>query len=75
MQETKITRAAWRYVPSTYLVGEKDQAAPKEYQEMFAKIAGAKIEKCDAGHSPMLSDCGMLVERILCAIEGNTKEC
>lgn len=51
-------------------MGEKDQAAPKEYQEMFAKTAGAMAESCEANHSPVLSDCGMLVERILGAVEG-----
>ena len=65
MQTTKLTRAAWRYIPSTYLVCENDQACPPQYQEMFAANAKAQVERCSAGHSPMLSQTDMLVGKIV----------
>ncbi|KAI4157802.1 MAG: hypothetical protein LQ342_007997 [Letrouitia transgressa] len=64
VQTTQITRAAWRYIPSTYLICESDQAAPPQYQEMFANNAKAHIERCSAGHSPQLSQVDMLVRKI-----------
>lgn len=64
-----MTRAAYSYVPSTYLVCDKDKAAPPEVQCMFAKRAGSLIEHCDAGHSPHLSQTTMLVTRIVKTIE------
>ena len=64
MQTTKLTRAAWRYIPSTYLVCENDKAAPPQYQEMFAAISNAQVEKCSSGHSPHLSQPKMLVQKI-----------
>ena len=64
MQTTKLTRAAWRYIPSTYLICENDQAVPAQYQESFAAMAKARVEKCSSGHSPHLSQPDMLVEMI-----------
>ncbi|KAK1138707.1 hypothetical protein N8T08_002056 [Aspergillus melleus] len=64
VQSTPLTRAAYEYIPSTYLITENDQAAKSEYQEMFAGTAKAHIERCTAGHSPMLSQPKMLVKRI-----------
>lgn len=64
VQNTKITRAAWRYIPSTYLICEKDQAAPPKYQEMFAASAKAQVKRCSSGHSPHLSQPEMLVQNI-----------
>ena len=64
VQTTELTHAAWRYVPSTYLICENDQAAPPQYQGMFAATAGAHIERCSSGHSPHLSQPEMLVGKI-----------
>ena len=64
VQTTKLTRAAWRYIPSTYLICENDKAAPPQYQEMFAASAKAHVEKCGSGHSPHLSQPEMLVQKI-----------
>ncbi|PWY95830.1 hypothetical protein BO94DRAFT_530561 [Aspergillus sclerotioniger CBS 115572] len=64
VQTTCVTRAAYEYIPSTYLVCENDQAAPPQYQEMFAALAKAEVDRCSAGHSPMLSQPAMLVEKI-----------
>ncbi|CAF9910019.1 hypothetical protein IMSHALPRED_008531 [Imshaugia aleurites] len=64
VQTTKLTRAAWRYIPSTYLICESDQAVPPQYQEMFAASAKAQVEQCRSGHSPHLSQPEMLVQKI-----------
>ena len=54
--------------PSTYLICESDQACPRRYQETFAKMAKSKVERCTAGHSPMLSQLDMLVKKIEMAL-------
>jgi hypothetical protein len=65
VQRTKMTHAAYKYIPSTYLICDNDQAAPPQYQELFARIANSKVERCSAGHSPMLSQTEMLVGKIV----------
>jgi len=74
VQETKLTRAAYTYIPCTYLVCENDQAAPVVYQERFAEMAGATVVRCGAGHSPMLSQVDVLVRRIGEAVERAVEE-
>ena len=64
VQTIKLTRAAWRYIPSTYLICENDQAAPPNFQEMFAASAKAQVKKCSSGHSPHLSQPEVLVAKI-----------
>ncbi|KAI4131356.1 MAG: hypothetical protein LQ338_001241 [Usnochroma carphineum] len=64
VEETQLTRAAWRYIPSTYIIAENDQAVPVQYQEGFAKQAGATVERCSSGHSPHLSQPEVLVKKI-----------
>jgi pimeloyl-ACP methyl ester carboxylesterase len=48
-----LTAAAWRTVPSTYIVSERDAAIP-EGQEMFATRA-TYVRRLPSSHSPMLS--------------------
>lgn len=57
------------YVPVTYLICENDQAVPVQLQEGFAQRANAKVERCSAGHSPMLSQTEMLAGNIVNAAE------
>ena len=64
IQRTKLTNAAYKFIPSTYLICESDQACLPKYQEMFASKAKSKVERCTAGHSPMLSQLDMLVKKI-----------
>ena len=51
------TYAAWKHIPSTYLVCENDQAIPLAAQEAMIADPEAKftVERCIASHSPMLS--------------------
>lgn len=70
VKKTEMERTAYKYIPSTYLICEEDKAVAPQYQEMFAKAAGAKVVRCNAGHSPMLSQPEMLVDKIETAIKG-----
>ena len=49
-----VGSAAWREVPSTYLVCARDRGTPAERQREFARRAGTVVE-IDAGHHPFLS--------------------
>jgi pimeloyl-ACP methyl ester carboxylesterase len=49
-----LSRAAWRELPSTYVVCEQDQAIPVFAQEAMSAHAGTVL-RLDAGHSPFLS--------------------
>ena len=64
VQTTKLTHAAWKYIPSTYLICDNDRAVLPQYQEMFAAKANAQIMHCSSGHSPHLSQPEMLAQKI-----------
>jgi pimeloyl-ACP methyl ester carboxylesterase len=49
-----VQSAAWKDVPSTYLVCADDRGTPAEAQREFARRAGSVVE-LDAGHHPFLS--------------------
>jgi pimeloyl-ACP methyl ester carboxylesterase len=49
-----LTRAAWRTIPSTYVVCERDAAIPVVAQEMMAECAG-RVLRMPTSHSPFLS--------------------
>ncbi|KAL1858046.1 hypothetical protein Daus18300_010158 [Diaporthe australafricana] len=55
VQTQPITRTAYKYIPSTYIMAEDDHALPLQYQEMFAKTTGAEVKRIQSGHSPQLS--------------------
>ncbi|KAK3629705.1 hypothetical protein LTR56_017135 [Elasticomyces elasticus] len=52
-----LTYAAWKHIPSTYLVCEKDNAMPLAAQEGMIRQQGANftVERCSASHSPFIS--------------------
>ena len=52
--EQPVKSAAWRHVPSTYLVCAQDQGTPADLQREFAGRAASVVE-LDAGHHPFLS--------------------
>lgn len=55
---SKVTYTAWRHIPGVYLMTEKDQAIPIQWQEaMLAGLEGHKfeVERCDADHTPFVS--------------------
>lgn len=49
-----VGAAAWRQVPSTYLVCTQDRGTPAERQRAYARRADHVVE-IDAGHHPFLS--------------------
>ncbi|KAI1097139.1 alpha/beta-hydrolase [Jackrogersella minutella] len=78
VKETPMKRCAYTYVPSTYVVCTEDKALPPHVQEMFARLAGAVVEKIDSGHSPMLSKpdevVALLEEAAVLAIRQGSKQ-
>ncbi|KAF2502746.1 alpha/beta-hydrolase, partial [Lophium mytilinum] len=54
---TETTHAAWREVPSTYLICENDNCLPAFVQELMTNTPGSlfEVERCSAGHFPTLS--------------------
>ncbi|MYV45578.1 alpha/beta fold hydrolase [Streptomyces sp. SID2888] len=49
-----LTGAAWKDIPSTYVVCEKDQAIPPQLQEAMAERSTQKY-RLPSSHSPFLS--------------------
>jgi hypothetical protein len=52
-----------------YQICESDQAAPVQYQEGIAEMAGSKMVRCTAGHSPMLLQTSILAGKIVECVE------
>ncbi|MEU0050036.1 alpha/beta hydrolase [Streptomyces sp. NPDC006184] len=52
--QQRVTRAAWRTVPSTYVLCEDDRALPPALQERMSTRA-TQVERLNTGHSPFLS--------------------
>ncbi|WP_043626018.1 alpha/beta hydrolase [Nonomuraea candida] len=50
----KVTAAAWRDIPSTYVIAAQDQALPPALQERMAAQA-AEVRRLPGGHSPFLA--------------------
>ena len=50
----QVTKAAWRTVPSTYVVCERDRAIPVAAQETMARRAD-RVLRMPTSHSPFLS--------------------
>jgi pimeloyl-ACP methyl ester carboxylesterase len=48
------TKAAWRTVPSTYVISERDASVPLELQEKMAARAN-DLQRMPTSHSPFLS--------------------
>lgn len=59
-----VTAAAWREVPSTYLVCAQDRGTPAAEQREHARRAGDVVE-LDVGHHPFLSDPGAVRDVVL----------
>jgi pimeloyl-ACP methyl ester carboxylesterase len=50
----QVAAAAWRQIPSTYLVCADDRGTPARLQREFARRAGRVVE-LETGHHPFLS--------------------
>ncbi|MFI2240441.1 alpha/beta hydrolase [Streptomyces chrestomyceticus] len=67
-----VTRAAWRTVPSTYVLCEGDQALQPAMQTKMAANA-TRVERLGTGHSPFLAapaELAALLGRIAAALPG-----
>lgn len=51
----RVSWAAWRWVPSTYVVCEHDRAIPLQAQEAIVERSGVAVVRLSSGHSPFLS--------------------
>lgn len=60
----ETSHAAWRYIPSTAIILDRDLAIPPPIQEALATAAGARIEHLDAGHGVLLSDPDLISQKI-----------
>ena len=71
-QLTPTLNAAYRYLPSTYMFCENDQALPIGVQGEMVAESGASFakERCESGHSPYLSMPGKVVEVLQRIVEG-----
>ncbi|MFC7382403.1 alpha/beta fold hydrolase [Sphaerisporangium rhizosphaerae] len=59
-----VGAAAWREIPSTYLVCARDNGTPPALQRAQAERAGRALE-IDAGHHPFLSRSRQVAELVL----------
>ncbi|KAJ5149391.1 hypothetical protein N7448_000969 [Penicillium atrosanguineum] len=63
-----VSYTGWKDVPSVYLICEGDNALPIPLQEQLAGLAGSEIERCSAGHLPMLSQPEVVVRVVQAAL-------
>lgn len=63
-----VTSVAWRDVPATYVICDRDNAIPVVAQEALAARAGT-TRRLDSDHSPFLTDPGAVAE-LLGAVAG-----
>lgn len=50
-----VTQVAWKEIPSTYVITERDAIFPLVAEEALAGRAGSAVHRLDTGHSPFLS--------------------
>jgi pimeloyl-ACP methyl ester carboxylesterase len=64
--KSALKYAAYRHIPTSYLLGTNDQALPYERQKELVEAAGVEITTvtCDSSHSPFLSQPKLVVEVI-----------
>jgi pimeloyl-ACP methyl ester carboxylesterase len=65
--QEKATAAAWKKIPSWYLVATEDRNIPPAAERWMAKRAGARIITVRAPHAVAVSDSGPVTDLILSA--------
>lgn len=50
-----MTQVAWKDIPSSYLITERDAVFPLFAQEALSGRAGSTVHRLDTSHSPFLS--------------------
>jgi pimeloyl-ACP methyl ester carboxylesterase len=53
--DQSVESAAWKTIPSWYLVGQEDQAINPDLERFMAKRIGAKTTEIKASHVPFIS--------------------
>jgi pimeloyl-ACP methyl ester carboxylesterase len=64
----RVTTAAWRTKPSSYVVTEQDRMISPAFQRQTAEKINAHVFSCQSGHLPFLSRPRETVEAILAAV-------
>ncbi|KAI9030606.1 Alpha/beta hydrolase fold-1 [Hyaloraphidium curvatum] len=64
-----VTSAAWKTVPTTYVVATQDRAILPEVQRAMARRSGGKVVELEASHSPFMSVPGKVADVIGEAVE------
>ena len=59
-----VDSAAWKTIPSWYLLGRQDRTIVPDLQRFMAKRAGAKITEIDSSHVPFISQPRVVVRLI-----------
>jgi len=67
-----ITDAAWRKLPSTYILTTEDRALPPDFQRMFAAQAD-EVREFASSHSPFLSRPDDLAELLVAIAAGRAR--
>jgi pimeloyl-ACP methyl ester carboxylesterase len=60
----QATEAAWKTIPSWYLLGRQDKAITPAAQRFMANRAGSEIVEIDSAHSSMVSQPRAVVDMI-----------
>ena len=68
-----VDRAAWKTIPSWYLVGQQDQAISPELQRFMAKRIGAKVTEIASSHVSFISHPFTVVRMIVQAANATTR--
>jgi pimeloyl-ACP methyl ester carboxylesterase len=69
----KVTRAAWKTVPSWYLVTQEDRAINPDLERFYAKRMGAKVTEIKSSHVPFFSHAPEVARVIQQAAEAATR--
>jgi pimeloyl-ACP methyl ester carboxylesterase len=67
----QTTAAAWKTIPSWYLLGRQDKAITPAAQRFMANRAGAEITEINSSHASMVSHPGAVVDVIEEAANGD----
>ena len=61
------TAAAWKTIPSWYLIGTRDSVIPPDRQRFMAERAGARTVEITASHVSLISHAGAVTALIVAA--------
>jgi pimeloyl-ACP methyl ester carboxylesterase len=67
----KSGAAAWKTIPSWYLIGRRDDAIPPATQEYMAHRAHSRTVSIDASHASLVSHPGAVTKLVLSAVHAD----